>query len=170
MTNPILVVDDEPTNLATLRQILSPEYPLVFARSGSEALTAVAKHNPSLILLDVMMPDMDGYTVCRKLKADPLTENIPVIFVTSLAEVGDETAGFTAGAVDYIIKPVSPPIVKARVHTHLSLVNSKQLEQSYHEAIYMLGVASEFRDTDTGYSHLENGCLQQSFSCGLRMG
>lgn len=150
MNKPILIVDDEPANLATLRQILSPEYPLVFARSGSEALAAVAKHQPSLILLDVMMPDMDGYAVCRTLKADSKTEHIPIIFVTSLADVGDETAGFAVGAVDYIIKPVSSPIVKARVHTHLSLVSAKQLEQSYHEAIYMLGVASEFRDTDTG--------------------
>jgi putative two-component system response regulator len=150
MLSPILIVDDEPTNLAVLRLILSPEHTLVFARSGSEALAMTAKHHPALILLDVMMPDMDGYTVCRQLKADPLTESIPVIFVTSLSTVSDETAGFAVGAVDYITKPVSPPIVKARVRTHLSLVSAKQLQQSYHEAIYMLGVASEFRDTDTG--------------------
>lgn len=150
MTAPILIVDDEPANLATLRQILSPEYPLVFARSGTEALAAADKHCPALILLDVQMPDMDGLTTCRKLKANPQTMNIPVIFVTGLAEVGDETAGFEAGAVDYIVKPVSPPIVRARVHTHLSLVSTTQLEKSYHDAIYMLGEASEFKDTDTG--------------------
>jgi putative two-component system response regulator len=150
MTAPILIVDDEPANLATLRQILSPEYPLVFARSGPEALAAADKHCPALILLDVQMPEMDGLTTCRKLKANPQTMNIPVIFVTGLAEVGDETAGFQAGAVDYIVKPVSPPIVRARVHTHLSLVSTTQLEKSYHDAIYMLGEASEFKDTDTG--------------------
>jgi putative two-component system response regulator len=150
MADTILIVDDEPANLATLRQILSPEYPLVFARSGAEALAAAEKHCPALILLDVQMPGMDGLTTCRKLKANPQTMNIPVIFVTGLSEVGDETAGFEAGAVDYIVKPVSPPIVRARVHTHLSLVSTAQLEKSYHDAIYMLGEASEFKDTDTG--------------------
>jgi len=150
MTGPILIVDDEPANLALLRQILAPEYALVFARNGAEALTAAAKHRPALILLDIEMPDMDGYAACRKLKEDPLTESIPVIFVTSLAEVGDETAGFAAGAVDYLVKPVSPPVVRARVRTHLSLVSAKQLAQSYNDAIYMLGEASEFKDADTG--------------------
>jgi putative two-component system response regulator len=150
VTGPILVVDDEPANLALLRQILSPHYPMVFARTGSDALAAAAKHRPALILLDIEMPDMDGYTACRRLKQDPLTESIPVIFVTSLAASGDETAGFEAGAVDYLVKPVSPPVVLARVRTHLSLVSAKQLSQSYNDAIYMLGEASEFKDTDTG--------------------
>lgn len=150
MERPILIVDDEPINLATMRQILQPDYALVFARSGREALEMVAKHPPELILLDVMMPEMDGYTVCRQLKADPRFEGIPVIFVTGLMSVVDEAEGFAAGAVDYITKPVSPPIVKARVRTHLSLVSANKLEKSYIEAIHMLGVASEFRDTDTG--------------------
>lgn len=147
---PILLVDDEPTNLTLLHQVLSPEYPLVFARSGSDALAAVVKHRPSLILLDVMMPDMDGYTVCRKLKADPQTAAIPVIFVTGLSDVGDETKGFEAGAVDYLVKPVSAPIVRARVRTHLSLVNVSQLEKSHDDAIRMLGEAGEYKDSDTG--------------------
>lgn len=150
MNRPLLIVDDEPANLALLRQILSPEYTLVFARNGSEALAAVAKHQPALVLMDVEMPVMDGYSACRALKANPATESIPVVFVTSLAETGDETAGFEAGAVDYLVKPVSPPIVRARVRTHLSLVSAKQLAQSYNDAIYMLGEASEFKDTDTG--------------------
>lgn len=150
MTAPILIVDDEPANLALLRQILGPDHSLVFARTGAEALTAAHKHLPSLVLLDIEMPGMSGYEVCRTLKADPATEDIPVIFVTSLSEVGNETAGFDAGAVDYIVKPVSPPIVRARVRTHLSLVSAKQLAQSYDDAIYMLGEASEFKDTDTG--------------------
>lgn len=150
MTAPILIVDDEPANLALLRQILAPDYALVFARNGAEALIAAAKHQPALILLDIEMPDMDGYAACRALKADPATESIPVIFVTSLSEVGDETAGFEAGAVDYLVKPVSPPVVLARVRTHLSLVSTKQLAQSYNDAIYMLGEASEFKDAETG--------------------
>ena len=146
----LLIVDDEPANLALLRQILSPDYALAFARNGAEALVAARKHHPALILLDIEMPDMDGYTACRQLKADPLLAPIPVIFVTSLADIGDETAGFEAGAVDYIVKPVSPSIVRARVRTHLSLVSASQLDESYHDAIYMLGEASEFKDTDTG--------------------
>jgi diguanylate cyclase (GGDEF)-like protein len=128
-SGPILVVDDEPSNLATLKQILGDEYQLVFARSGADCLAAAHKHRPSLILLDVQMPDMDGYTVCRGLKANPDTEATPVIFVTSLAQSGDEAAGFASGAVDYIVKPVSPAIVLARVRTHLSLVHATTLER-----------------------------------------
>ena len=150
MAAPLLIVDDEPANLALLRQILAPDYTLVFARTGTEALVAAAKHSPALILLDIEMPDMDGYAACRALKANPLTEHIPVIFVTSLSDVGYETAGFEAGAVDYLVKPVSPPVVLARVRTHLSLVSAKQLAHSYNDAINMLGEASEFKDTDTG--------------------
>ncbi len=150
MQDPILIVDDEPANLATLRHILAADYPLVFARSAAETYVAVAKHRPALILLDIMMPDVDGLAVCKALKADPDTRNIPVIFVTALSEVGDESAGFSAGAVDYIVKPVSAPIVRARVRTHLSLVRAEQLQASYHGAIHMMGDASKFKDTDTG--------------------
>lgn len=146
----LLIVDDEPQNLAAMRQILAPDYALVFARNGQEAIAAAAKHQPSLILLDIQMPDMDGYAVCRQLRADPVNEGIPVIFVTSLAETGNEAAGFAAGAVDYIIKPVSPAIVLARVRTHLSLVKATQLEQSHRAAISMLGEAGHFKDPDTG--------------------
>jgi diguanylate cyclase (GGDEF)-like protein len=128
-TRPILVVDDEAINLATLKQILAPQHPLVFARSGQECLAAAAKHQPALILLDVQMPELDGYEVCRRLKADPQTEHIPVIFVTALADIGDEAAGFDCGAVDYIVKPVSPALVLARVRTHLSLVRASMLER-----------------------------------------
>lgn len=150
MTGSILIVDDEPANLATLRQVLSPEHSLIFARSGKEALAACVKHRPALVLLDVIMPEMDGYEVCRKLKENPETAHIPIIFVTGLTEVGDEMRGFEAGAVDYIMKPISPPVVCARVRLHLSLVSASQLEQSYHEAIRMLGEAGEYKDADTG--------------------
>lgn len=150
LNGPILIVDDEAANLASLESILSDKYPLVFARNGAEALMAVRKHAPRLILMDIQMPDMDGYTVCHQLKADPRTENIPVIFISSLAETGDENSGFEAGGVDYITKPISPAIVIARVKTHLSLVSASFLEQSYRDAIYMLGEAGHYNDNDTG--------------------
>jgi diguanylate cyclase (GGDEF)-like protein len=127
MSGPILIIDDEPANLATLRAILAPTHQLAFARNGAEGLAAARKHVPVLILLDVQMPDMDGYTVCRLLKADPDTSDIPVIFVSAMSEVGDEAAGFACGAVDYIVKPVSPALVQARVRTHLSLVHANRL-------------------------------------------
>lgn len=148
--SPILIADDEPQNLAALNQILSSRYRLVFARNGAETLVAAKKHRPALILLDIQMPDMDGYAACRYLKSDPLTAGIPVIFVTSLAESGYEAEGFEAGAVDYIVKPISPAVVTARVRTHLSLVQAARLEQSYREAIYMLGAAGHHNDNDTG--------------------
>ena len=147
---PILIVDDEPQNLAAMRQILEPEYPLVFARSGQDALVAVKKHQPALVLLDINMPDMDGYEVCRRLKADVTSAATPIIFVTALTHTGDEEAGFACGAVDYITKPVSPPIVRARVKAHLSLVRASDLEESRRDAVYMLGEASHYSDSDTG--------------------
>ncbi len=124
---PILVVDDEPSNLALFRQILKDDYPLAFAHSGEAALAGVKKHQPCLILLDIQMPDLDCYEVCRRLKADPATEAKPVIFVSALAEVGNEAAGFAIGGVDYTRKPVSPPNVRARVRSHLSLVRASEL-------------------------------------------
>lgn len=126
-TTTILIIDDEPSNLVTLKQILGNEYSLVFACNGTEGLAAAKKHLPALILLDIQMPDMDGYSVCRTLKADPVTENTPVIFISALSDVGDESCGFSSGGVDYITKPVSPTIVRARVATHLSLVRATTL-------------------------------------------
>ncbi|AFL73693.1 HD domain-containing phosphohydrolase [Thiocystis violascens] len=149
-SNALLIVDDEPQNLAAMRQILVDDYPLAFARNGAEALTAAARCAPALVLLDIQMPEMDGYQVCRTLKADPATASIPVIFVSGLTDVGHEAEGFAAGAVDYIAKPYSPPTVRARVATHLSLVQASRLERSYHDAIAMLGMAGHYNDTDTG--------------------
>jgi diguanylate cyclase (GGDEF)-like protein len=127
--NSILIVDDDPTSLATLQQILGNDYNLTFARNGTECLEDVKKHRPNLILMDIEMPGLNGYTLCRLIKSDPLTENTPVIFISALQEIGDETAGFSSGCVDYIIKPVSPSIVRARVATHLSLVRATMLER-----------------------------------------
>jgi putative two-component system response regulator len=147
---PILCVDDEPANLSLLRQALQDDYPIVFARTGTESLLAVEKHGPSLILLDVQLPDMDGYALCRRLKEARDTADIPVIFVTGLSSEIDEQAGFDAGGVDYITKPIRPQIVRARVRSHLSLVRASKLEQAYHDAIYMLGAAGHYNDSDTG--------------------
>src|SRR5215469_1087217 len=118
----ILLVDDDPANIHVVRAILKFDYSLRIATSGVRALElANAKPFPDLILLDIMMPDLDGYEVCRLLKADQTTREIPVIFLTGKTEVADETRGFEAGAVDYIHKPFSPPIVTARVKNHLLL-------------------------------------------------
>jgi putative two-component system response regulator len=146
----LLIVDDEPQNLAAMRQILADEFTLIFARAGRDAIEAAREHAPDLVLLDVQMPDMNGYAVCRTLRDDPATTHIPVIFVTSMADVGDEAAGFAAGAVDYITRPISPPIVRARVRNHLRLVQSAQLDRSYREALFMLGDAAHYKDPDTG--------------------
>lgn len=147
---PILVVDDEPLNLDAIREALKDNYRLAFATSGVDALAAAHRHHPALILLDIQMPGMDGYETCRQLKADPRTAAIPVIFVTSLSETPDETYGFQVGAVDYITKPIHPAIVQVRVANQLNLVRASELEQSYRDAITMLGEAGHFNDTDTG--------------------
>ena len=146
----LLLVDDEPTNLQVLKQILQADYRLLFARDGEKALQLAAQEQPQLILLDVMMPGLTGLEVCRRLKADPATVGIPVIFVTALADENHETEGFAAGAVDYVTKPVSPPIVRARVRTHLSLVRVEDLKQSRLEIVQRLGRAAEFKDNETG--------------------
>lgn len=146
----ILVVDDEPTNLQVLRQILQGDYRLLFARDGEKALQLAADERPHLILLDVMMPGLNGLETCRRLKSATTTRAIPVIFVTALSEASDESAGFDAGAVDYITKPVSPAVVRARVRTHLSLVRVDELQQTRLQIIQCLGRAAEYRDNETG--------------------
>lgn len=121
----ILVVDDTPENVDVLAGVLSPFYSVKVALSGEKALRiAQSDVPPELILLDVMMPEMDGYEVCRRLKANPVTSDIPIIFVTARAEVEDESRGFELGAVDYLTKPVCPELVLARVRTHVSLKQS----------------------------------------------
>lgn len=146
----LLVVDDEPANLQVLRHILQEDYRLLFAKDGAKALELAAREKPELILLDVMMPGMTGYQVCAQLKATPATSAIPVIFVTALADVEDEAQGFAVGAVDYITKPVSPPIVKARVRTHLSLVRVEELRETRLQIVQRLGLAAEYKDNETG--------------------
>ncbi len=117
----ILIVDDEANNRKLLHQILKDNYQLTFSVDGKQALQIAKKIIPDLILLDIMMPEMDGYEVCQKLKSEIKTNKIPVVFITAMDEIEDEMRGFETGCVDYIIKPFSPPIVMARVKTHLKL-------------------------------------------------
>jgi adenylate cyclase len=126
-TKLILLVDDAPENIQVVHAILKDLYKTRVATSGAKALELVnVVPPPDLILLDVMMPGMDGYEVCARLKADAATRDIPVIFLTAKTEVEDETRGFETGAVDYIHKPFSPPVVLARVHTHLNLRDMRE--------------------------------------------
>ncbi|MCX4188989.1 response regulator [Methylophaga sp. OBS3] len=146
----LLIVDDEPTNLRVLRQVLQDPYKLSFARSGQDALDLVAKEPPDLILLDIMMPEMTGLEVCKRLKADPNYAHIPVIFVTALEDSVDEAQGFEVGAVDYIVKPIVPSTVLARVKTHISLVRADELRATQIDLIQRLGRAAEYKDNETG--------------------
>lgn len=123
----ILLVDDTPANIQILLAIFKEEYNLFFATSGREGVAVARRELPDLILLDIMMPEMDGYEACALLKGDPLTAEIPVIFVTAMGEEEDETRGLDAGAIDYLTKPISPPIVKARVRNHLELKRGRDL-------------------------------------------
>ncbi len=177
----ILIVDDTLQNITLMEAILNPLYITKTAFSAQEALQIIEKHKPSLILLDVVMPDMSGYDLCRQLKSNPETRNIPIIFVTCRDQVDDETLGFSLGAVDYIHKPINISTLKARIKTHLfqsHLLNaiqkdcthiierekntqkeSKQkieiaklaIENSRTEVIKHLARAAEFKDNETGF-------------------
>jgi two-component system sensor histidine kinase/response regulator len=122
----ILIVDDEPASVALLKELLPHQYQLLGATDGQTALVLAGQYYPDLILLDVMMPDMDGYDVCRALKSNPKTAEIPVIFLTSLTEAEAVATGFTLGAVDYIVKPFNVIELNARVNIHLQLQATKE--------------------------------------------
>jgi len=117
----LLVVDDQPINIQAIYRIFAPDHRVLMATSGAKALALCKEDPPDLILLDVVMPEMDGHEVCARLKADEATRNIPVIFVTSHTDAAEETKGLELGAIDFIAKPVNPPVVRARVKTHLTL-------------------------------------------------
>jgi putative two-component system response regulator len=160
----ILVVDDAPENIELLNLVLGSTYNIKVALNGEKALEIASNPAdlPDLILLDVMMPGMNGYDVCRQLKTSPLTYKIPVIFVSALNETQDESKGFEVGAVDYITKPVSTSIVRARVKTHLALYDQNKLledkvrerteELAHAQDVTYIGFAAlaEFRDHETG--------------------
>lgn len=122
----ILIVDDEPINLSVLTQVLSKNYRVRAGNSGERALqVAASEPTPDLILLDVMMPEMDGYSVLSRLMQDPVTQDIPVIFVTAMEAAEDEEKGLAMGAVDYITKPIMPAILLARVKAHITLKQAR---------------------------------------------
>ncbi|WP_269533879.1 two-component system response regulator [Chitinimonas sp. BJYL2] len=166
----ILIVDDTPENIAVLSALLRDRYKTKVATSGVKALDiAASEPRPDLILLDVMMPELDGYETCQRLKANPQTADIPVIFLTARTQVEDEELGLQVGAVDYITKPISPPIVLARVRTHLSLRSAqqflkdqnqylehlvsertRQLAQMQDATILAMASLAETRDNETG--------------------
>src|SRR3990167_8885456 len=166
----ILIVDDTPENLSVLGELLQPVYRVRAANSGRRALQiAQGTPTPDLILLDVMMPEMDGYDVLAELRANPATSGIPVIFVTAMDGTKDEERGLDKGAVDYITKPIRPSIVLARVRTHLELKEARDIlrnQNSYLEAevirrmgenqliqevsIHALARLAETRDPETG--------------------
>jgi len=123
----VLVVDDEPINIKTLNEVLESQCEVLFATSGSRALAVAAAAHPHLILLDIRMPEMDGYEVCRAMKADDFLKDIPIIFVTALASDADEAVGLGLGAVDYIIKPFNPDLVTLRVMNHLEMKRQRDL-------------------------------------------
>ena len=147
----VLVVDDTPENLTLMGALLRDHFMVKVANNGEKALKiAMSDTPPDLVLLDIMMPNMDGYAVCCALKADAATASIPVIFITALNDSQDETAGFDVGAVDYLTKPVSPPVVRARVRTHLSLVRMDELRETRLQIVQRLGRAAEYKDNETG--------------------
>lgn len=166
----ILVVDDTPDNIDLLRAVLEDDYRTKIAVNGERALKiAAGSDQPDLILLDIMMPGMSGYDVCRALKADPSTANIPVIFVTAMSEVADEQLGLALGAVDYITKPISAPLVLARIKTQLGMKRMQdflrdqnhylesEVERRVQEVaalqdvtIHAMASLAETRDSETG--------------------
>jgi putative two-component system response regulator len=159
----ILIVDDNPENIDLLSEVLRDEYRIRVATSGEKALKIVySDEPPDLILLDIMMPGISGLEICRRLKSNPDRRRIPIIFVTAMSSTEDEKRGLETGAVDYITKPISPPIVEARVRTHLALYDqSRELERmvqqrtmelltTRQQIIRRLGRAAEFKDNETG--------------------
>ncbi|OLN30582.1 diguanylate cyclase (GGDEF domain) with PAS/PAC sensor [Desulfovibrio sp. DV] len=144
----VLIVDDAPSNLAILTETLRAEFDVRIASSGIQALQLVDESPPDLILLDIVMPDMDGYEVCRRLKARAATRNIPIIFLTAKGDVSDETMGLALGAVDYIVKPVSVPIVQARVRTHVELKRRGDLLETLSMRDGLTGIANRRRFDD----------------------
>jgi PleD family two-component response regulator len=151
----VLIVDDVLMNIEILSQALGSEYEILFAMSGQEGLDIARSQHPDLILLDIMMPETDGYDVCVQLKADGTTNVIPIIFVTALSGEEDEAQGLEIGAIDYITKPFSPTIVRARVKNHLKL---RRVEQQREKLILELEDAISKVRTLTGLIPICSSC------------
>jgi diguanylate cyclase (GGDEF)-like protein len=164
----ILAIDDTPTNLLALGAVLGDDFALQVATSGAAGLALAGQSAPDLILLDVMMPDMNGFETCRRLKADPLTRDIPVIFVTALDSPEDETFGLEAGAVDFISKPLNSAVVRARVRTHITLKHQADLLRSMSFVDGLTGVANR-RQFDEALQREWRACLRTGTSLALIM-
>ncbi len=169
----VLVVDDTPANLTLLTQVLKADYRVLLAVSGPKALEIARRQPPDLIVLDVMMPEMDGYEVCRHLKRDPLTRHVPIIFLTALTRPEDESAGFEAGGADFVHKPFNPMTVLARVRSQLGLklaqdrlrsdnaqlsgeldARRREIDRLRDTTLFVMVGLAEFRDSDTG-NHIQ---------------
>lgn len=148
----ILVVDDAPENLMIIESILSKDYSLKMFKDSALALEYAFANPPDLILLDVMMPQIDGYEICRQFKANPRLADVPVIFITSKTDVEDEERGFALGASDFIHKPISAPIVSARVKTHIKIkflldflrAENTSLQQNAQHSTSEMAILQEF--------------------------
>ncbi|QTA91433.1 response regulator [Desulfonema magnum] len=185
----ILIVDDTKTNIDVLIQALKNTYKLGVALNGPKAIEYVRTNQPDLILLDILMPEMDGFEVCQKLKTNPDTRDIPIIFITAVDSSGEKSKGFEMGAVDYITKPFDITEVKARVKTHLSLKiaqealknqnvileqkvreRTRELEEAQIEILERLERAAEYRDEKTGrhIKRISEYCRLLGKAAGLR--
>lgn len=164
----VLVVDDNPANVELLNEILRHRYRVHFALSGEDAIATARKHLPDLILLDIMMPAQDGYATCRQLKTIPETQDIPVIFVTSMDRIEDEENGLALGAVDYIAKPFSPAIVRLRVANHIELKRQRDLLLSLSQLDGLTGIANR-RAFDTTLERLWYMHARQGQALSLAM-
>jgi len=143
----LLIVDDEKRNRSLLTELLQGDYRIILAKNGEQALERAREHHPDLILLDVLMPDRDGYAVIRELKNDDQTRDIPVIFVTALDSAGDEERGLELGAVDYISKPFNPAIVRVRIRNHLQSVQQRRLLEQLAMLDSLTGIPNRRRFT-----------------------
>ena len=141
----VLVADDDAINRQVLGELLKPEYTVVIAKNGAQTLEKAARHNPDLILLDVIMPDMDGYEVLRRLRADPQTAQIAVIFISGLDRPEDEANGLNLGASDYIAKPFNATVVTARVALHLQVVRQRRMLERLAHIDGLTGLANRRR-------------------------
>ncbi len=159
----VLIVDDARENIRVLAQALKPMCKVSFAMTGEEALDLALSGDPvDLVLLDIMMPGMDGYEVCRRLKAADRTRNIPVIFITAMDEEKDETTGLELGAVDYITKPFSEAIVKARVRTHLELKRHRDTLENLSSLDGLTGIPNRRRFDEFIRAEWRNGIREGS--------
>lgn len=177
----VLVVDDAAESIDVARGVLGAEFQVKAAISGAKALDVIGHNPPDLVLLDVMMPDMSGYEVCRRIKADPKTAQIPVVFATTLSDADSEAKGLELGAVDYVTKPYVPGLLRSRIRTHIALFRqqlvleqlveerTRELVETRLEVIRRLGRAAEYRDNETGMHVLRMSHISRTIALASGM-